>query len=164
MLFYRSAANQAGASGPSLRTIRTLTLVALAAYPIGGIIMVLGPDGKGGFFLHEAAGLALITLALFCAAPVLGSRLQRIVGDQPKQLDEWELQQRHQAMSSAYALSMGLICAGLIYAAVASDAGWWLPRSYDAFNGMFWGVFLYATLLPTAFLAWRLDEDEAAES
>jgi hypothetical protein len=164
MLFYRSPANTAGAAGPSLRTIRTLTLIALLAYPIGGLVLALGPDGAGGLFLHEAAGLALITLALICAAPVLGSRLQRIVGDEPRQLDEWELQQRHRAMSSAYALSMGLVCAALFYAAVASDFGWWLPRSYDAFNAIFWGVFLYATLLPTAFLAWRLDEDEAGES
>jgi hypothetical protein len=164
MIFYRSPASAGNAAGPSLLTVRMLTLVALVAYPIGGLIMALGPDGKGGLFPHEAAGLALITLALLCAAPVLGSRLQRIVGDEAKKLDEWELQLRHKAMSSAYALSMGLVCAGLFYAGVASDAGWWLPRSYDAFNAIFWGVFLYATLLPTAFLAWRLDEDEAAES
>jgi hypothetical protein len=69
---------------------------------------------QAGFSSTRPPASALITLALICATPVLGSRLQRIVGDEPRQLDEWELQQRHRAMSSAYALSMGLVCAGAV--------------------------------------------------
>jgi hypothetical protein len=164
MLFYRSPATQAGAASPSLRTTRTLTSLSLGCYPIGGVILAAGGDGQGGLFLWEAAGLLLITIAVLCAAPVLGSRLQRIVGEEVKLLDEWELQQRHGAISSAYATLSAIVVASMFYAALASDFGWWLPRSYDAFNMLFWGVFLYATLLPTVFLAWRLDETDAVES
>jgi predicted small integral membrane protein len=101
---------------------------------------------------------------VIAAAPVLGSRAQRIVGEELAKLDEWELQQRHRAIASAYATMGGIISVMLFYAAVASDFGWWMPRSYDAFNAIFWGFFLYVTLLPTVFLAWRLDETDAVES
>jgi hypothetical protein len=163
MLFCRSPASQAG-TGPSLHALRVLTLTSLAAYPAGGLLLALGPDGSGGLFLFEAIGLALITLALLAAAPVLGSRLQRIVGEEARQLDEYELQLRHRAISAAYATFTGMVCLALLYGALASDFGWWLPRSYDAFNAIFWGVFLYSTLLPTVFLAWGVDEGDLASS
>ena len=161
MLFYRSPATEAGTPGPSLRTVRTLISLSLIGYPAGGILLVSGGDGRGGLFLFEAAGLLLITLAVIAAAPVLGSRQQQIVGEELAKLDEWELQQRHRAIASAYATMGGLISVMLFYAALASDFGWWLPRSYDAFNAIFWGFFLYATLLPTLFLVWRLEESDA---
>jgi hypothetical protein len=164
MLFYRLTASGAGTSATSLRTVRALTSVSLGAYPAGGILLASGGDGQGGLFLFEAAGLALIALAVIAAAPVLGSRAQRIVGEELAKLDEWELQQRHRAIASAYATMGGIISVMLFYAAVASDFGWWMPRSYDAFNAIFWGFFLYVTLLPTVFLAWRLDETDAVES
>jgi hypothetical protein len=34
------------------------------------------------------------------------------------------------------------------------------PITDDVFSGLFWLVFLYATLLPTTILAWRLDPEE----
>jgi len=157
MIFFRSPRAEANA-GPSLATLRLLTLVSLAAYPAGGLVLALGPDGRGGLFLFEAVGLALIMLSLLAAAPVIGSRLQRIVGEEASRLDEFELQLRYRSISSAYAALTGLACLLLLYAALASDFGWWLPRGYDAYNGVFWGLLLYATLLPTAFLAWRLDD------
>ncbi len=163
MLFFRSAASHAGV-GPSVTTLRVLTAVSLAAYPAGCLTMTLAPDGRGALFLYEAVGLALITLALITAAPVLGSRLQRIVGDEAKRLDEYELHLRHRAISAAYASFTGLTCLAVLYAALASDFGWWTPRGYDAFNAIFWGVFLYSSLLPTAFLAWKLEEGDLAHS
>jgi hypothetical protein len=45
----------------------------------------------------------------------------------------------------------------VIYAAIASDTGLWVPSGYDAFNGLFWGVFLYASVIPTAVLSWMVD-------
>ena len=45
MLFYRSAASHTG-SGPSLQTLRVLTLISLSAYPTGGMLLALGPTEK----------------------------------------------------------------------------------------------------------------------
>jgi hypothetical protein len=163
MIFFRSPAAEAH-GGPALSTLRVLTLVSLAAYPAGGLILALGPDGSGGLYMFEAVGLALVTLSLIAAAPVLGSRLQRIVGEETGKLDEFELQLRYRAISSAYAALSVLACLAMLYAALASDFGWWLPKGYDSFNAVFWGVFLYVSLLPTAFLAWRLDGTDPAEA
>jgi len=152
MIFYRSTP----AAGPALRTTRFLTSFALAAYPAGALTMAFGPDGRGGLFAFEVIGLAFITLALLAATPVLQSRFQRIVADEVKQLDEFELQLRHRATTSAYGIFAGLVLTGIIYGAIAQDAGWWAPRTYEELNGLFWGAFLYASLLPTFVLVWQL--------
>jgi hypothetical protein len=153
VIFYRSSE----VSGPDLRTTRFLTSFALAAYPAGALTLALGPEGRGGLFVFELVGLGFILLSLICAAPVLGSRFQRIVAEEAKQLDEFELQLRHRATASAYGIFGGLVLSGIIYAAIAEDAGWWAPRSYEELNGLFWGAFLYASLLPTFVLVWKLD-------
>lgn len=153
MLFYRSPAS-AGTSGPSLATIRTLVTVSLLAYPAGALTRALHAGGTGGLRLFEIAGLGLILVSLLTAAPVVGSYFQKIVGDKAGQLDEFELKLRQRALSSAYGAFTVLTLVAVIYAAIASDAHLWIPRTYDEFNGLFWGVFLYASLLPTAFLVW----------
>ena len=158
MIFYRSPVSKAG--GPSVATLRTLTMVSLAAYPAGAVIMAAGGDGSGGMFPFELAGLGLIALALVAAAPVLGSRLQRIVGDTTVELDEMEMQLRYKALSWGYYAFTAAVLLAIFYAGVASDTGLWLPRGFDAWNGLFWGVFLYASLLPTAFLAWTVKDPE----
>lgn len=49
---------------------------------------------------------------------------------------------------------------GAIYMALGSDTGGsgvislWTPSTYDHWNAIFWGVFVYAAVLPTAYLAW----------
>ena len=57
-----------------------------------------------------------------------------------------------------------LALCGVIYAAIASDKGGWVPTNFDEYNGLFWGVFLYAFTLPTACLAWRLDRSAEQDS
>lgn len=155
MLFYRSTASVSG-RGPSLAAVRTLCAVALAAYPAGTLTLALGGNGEGGLHAFEIVGLALVLVALVAAAPVLGSHLQRIVGEQPSKLDEFELSLRNRATSGAYAIFTGLTLVAVVYAAIAADAGLWIPASYEEFNALFWGIFLYSALLPTAVLAWHL--------
>ncbi|TPG04335.1 hypothetical protein EAH84_15475 [Sphingomonas oligophenolica] len=104
-------------------------------------------------------GFALIFIALLSAAPVIGSRLQRIVGEQPSKLDEMELQQRHKAMNGAYMTFTALFLAAIAYAGAASDMNLWVPTGYENWNALFWGVFLYSSLLPTAFVAWAMPEE-----
>jgi hypothetical protein len=159
MIFYRRHLASDRDRGLSLKTVRTLTLLSLAAYTLGALTIALGPDGRGGLFPFELVGLVLIAVSLFAAAAVVGSQFQRIVGGEPKALDEFEIHLRHRAMSGAYAIFTALTLIAVIYAAIGADFGLWVPRSYDAFNGLFWGAFLYACLLPTAVLVWRLQPE-----
>ena len=147
MIYYR--ANVEGAKqGVGPATARLLCLAALGLYPAGALVYALGPP------LANVAGLMMILLSVLAAAPVLGSRFQRIVAEQTPRLDEFEMQLRLRATTAAYGMFAALVLAGVVYGALAADFGWWIPRTYNEFNGLFWGVFLYATLLPTAVLVW----------
>jgi hypothetical protein len=163
MIFYRSAVSTGGAAGPSIQTLRVLTTVALTAYPAGALIRLLAPQDDAGRLVGLIAGFGLILVALIAATPVMGSRLQRIVAEQSSRLDEMELHLRHRAMTWSYSVLSAALLLAIMYSAVASDAGLWVPASYDEWNGMFWGAFLYVTLLPTAFLAWTMNAAEEEE-
>jgi hypothetical protein len=158
MIFYRSPASKTG--GPSGATLRLLTSLALVAYPIGGAILAASSGSQGGLFSLKLFGLGLLLLAVLAAAPVLGSRLQRIVGDNLGELDEMERQLRFKALSWGYSAFTALALLTIVYVGIATDTGLWLPRSFDAWNAVFWGAFLYASLLPTAFLAWTLKDPD----
>jgi hypothetical protein len=90
--------------------------------------------------------------------PVFSSSIQRIVGEEVKALDEFELRLRGRAMGLAYAIFTGLALVSVLYSAIAADKGFWFPSTYDEFNGVFWGVFLYAAVLPAAILSWLVDQ------
>ena len=102
-------------------------------------------------------GYSLILLALMAYVPLIGTSLQRIVGEETKLLDEYELRLHGRALSLSYATFTGLALLAILYAAIASDKGGWFPDSYEDFNGVFWGVFLYASVLPTAILSWIVE-------
>jgi uncharacterized membrane protein YiaA len=147
MLFLRS-----GETGLeiSVTAARAATAIALAAYPVGALVLALGPDSLG----TTLGGYSFILLSLASCAFLASSSLQRIVAEQASMLDEYELSLRHRAMSTAYAILSALALVGVLYAAIAADKGLWVPTTYDQFNGLFWGAFLYASVLPTAVLAW----------
>ena len=69
----------------------------------------------------------------------------------------YELQLRSRAMNQSYGGFTALTLLGVIYAAVAVDHGGWVPVTYEQFNGLFWGVFLYASVMPVACLSWLVD-------
>lgn len=106
----------------------------------------------------SVGGYALILSALICAAALVQSSLQRIVAEQPSKLDEYELQLRSRAMNLSYVGFTAFALMAVIYAAIASDLGGWVPTNYDQFNGLFWGVFLYAVVMPVAVLSWMVDQ------
>jgi hypothetical protein len=154
MLFYRS--HGAGRQ-ISLGAMRALTLGALIAYPAGALTLAW-TDGAA----TAIAGYGLILAALVCVAAIMGSSLQRIVGEEPRRLDEYELKLRARAMGGAYVGYSVLVLVAVIYLAIGHDAGLWVPDSYEEFNGLFWGAFLYTSVLPSAFLAWQVDPADAA--
>lgn len=156
MIFYRS---NHGSRDLTVPTVRTLSGLSLAAYPAGALVLALGPDT----LVATLFGYTLILVALGVAAPLIGSSIQRIVGEEVRVLDEFEMRLRGRALSASYATFTGLGLLLVLYAAIASDVGGWLPDSYDEFNGVFWGVFLYASLLPTAILSWMVDRSFTGE-
>jgi hypothetical protein len=78
-------------------------------------------------------------------------------------LDEYELRLRGRALSASYTALAFLVLLLVLYAAIASDKGFWVPNSYEAFNGLFWGIFLYASVIPTALLSWMVEPSFAGE-
>lgn len=134
-------------------------MTSLVAYPAGALLLALGPD----MLATTLAGYGLILLALIAYAPLIGTSLQRIVGEDAKSLDEYELRLRGRALSASYAAFAGLTLLLVLYAAIASDMGLWIPATYEAFNGVFWGIFLYASVLPTGLLSWMVEPTFAGE-
>ncbi len=113
-----------------------------------------------GSAVADIGGLALVALAVILAISMLNTTFQRIVGEERSMLDEFELSLRAKAMETAYAMLAGLVVTLCIYGAIATDKGGWMPGSYDHWNALFWGLFLYASLLPTAILAWQVGDTD----
>ena len=155
MIYARANSNPRGLELPR-NAARIVTTVALAGYPAGALTLRFGPDSLAA----SVIGYGLILLALVMTALLSGSSLQRIASEEPSKLDEFELGLRHRALGFSYACFTALALLVVLYAGIASDTGGWVPTTYDEFNGLFWGVFLYATVLPSAFLAWTLSSDE----
>lgn len=149
MLFYRSNSN---GRDVGLRALRALTLGALVAYPIGALTVAWGDS-----LLAAVSGYGLVLVSLICVTIVMGTSFQRVVGEQPDRLDEYELKLRSRAMSAAYICLSVLALLAIIYAAIGTDKGLWVPDSYEEYNGLFWGVFLFTSMLPSASLAWQVD-------
>jgi len=150
MIFYRS---EKGATDRSVAFVRAASLASLLAYPAGALTLALGQDSA----TNSIIGYGLVLFSILCAALLTGSTAQRIVGEEAKLLDEFELTLRYRTMGTAYAVFSTLALGAAIYAAIAADKGGWLPTTYEHYNGVFWGIFLYAFTLPTACLAWLLD-------
>lgn len=149
MLFYRSGVS---ASPVSVSATRIISLTTLFAYPAGAL--VLRSSGTG---LQSILGYGLILVSFVCVASLIKSSLQRIVAEVPSKLDEFELGLRSRAMNLSYATFTAITLLGVVYAAIASDHGAWVPATYEDFNGLFWGVFLYAVVIPVTVLSWLVD-------
>lgn len=156
MLFYRS---QRGSRDLSVPMVRIVSASSLLAYPAGALLLALGPDELG----TSLAGYGLILLALAACVPLIGSSVQRIVAEEARMLDEYELRLRGRALSASYAAFAALSLLLVVYAAIAIDKGLWFPDSYDEYNGVFWGLFLYASVLPTALLSWMVEPTFAGD-
>ncbi len=165
MSFYFRKAGEPGAL--PLALMRALTLLVLAAYPAGGIVMLVQPERV----MADIAGFGLIVLALIGAALIAPSWLQRIVGEQAKHLDDFELDLRRRANAVAYQIFTVLTLLGLLYMGVASDStrlALWTPSTFDHWNAIIWGAILFAFVLPTTVLAWiapaPVQDEEAGEA
>jgi hypothetical protein len=139
--------------------MRALTTFVLLAYPAGAIMQLVMPENapRHSLLMVEIGGLGLMILALLALVLIAPSSLQRIVGEEVKHLDEFELDLRRRANAMAYQIFTVLTLLALLYFGVASDAGrldLWMPDAFDHWNAIIWGAILYAFVLPTAVLSW----------
>lgn len=149
MLYYRSKHPPRNLRVP---TVRLIAAGALLAYPVGALMLRFGET-----LVTSLAGFGLITFALVALVVLMTCSIQRIVAEDPALLDEYELRLRARAVSSAFTALSALFLIATIYLAIAADLGAWVPSTYEDFNGAFWGIFLWATLLPTLCLSFQLD-------
>lgn len=139
---------------------RALSTSALVLYPAGALLRLFGSDTVA----TAAFGWTMIVAAVGCAIVIAGSSLQRIVGDEEKRLDEYELSLRHRAIQGAYFALTALGLAILFGLQLANDMGGTLSGTETTsglLSGIFWGLFLYSSVLPTAILAWQLAPEDA---
>lgn len=161
MIYYRSP-REAHTSGLSLAQARMVTGSALVAYPLGGFVRLCAPS-TGQSTIASVVGFGLMVGAMMIAVALLGSRFQRITAEQSMLLDEWEMALRGRAIEMAYFAFTALILIGIAYWGIAGSIGGWLPTNYEEYGALFWGVFLYAAILPTGILVWQIDSrDDAA--
>ena len=132
----------------SLRTVKTLLIVAFAGYPAAVLASILVEDPFWSMVLRYGLGL----LTLFAAVRVLRSPVNRIVRANAAGLDEFELDQRRIALSRAYRMAVASLLFLIFYAGLSSDFDLWMPDSGEEYFVLWWGVLLYASLLPTALL------------
>lgn len=141
--------------------MRVTTLAALLAYPAGCLCLMAFPDitPEPGLTPGEITGYALILLSVLAFGAIAPSWLQRIVGEETRLLDEFELDLRRRAYVFSYQALTAAAAVFVFYMAVAIDfeatgrLTLWTPAAYDHWNAIFWGVLLYAFVLPTAWLA-----------
>ena len=170
MFFYRGKTHKS--SQRSNTAMRIATAVALVGYPVGGMIHVLFPDltPESGLTGGEIAGFAFMIASLLAFCVIAPSNLQRILGEERKHLDEFEMDQRRKSYTFGYWVLSALVALFAIYMALGADTDGsgvitlWVPTTYDHWNVIFWGAMLYAVVLPTTYLAWAgpapLDEEE----
>lgn len=147
-------------SSLSIRTTRILATIALVGAPAAIVIRALGPGTTDGG-PHEVASLIVIIVALLAGTCVLGSGLYRITAEKARDLDEMELQLRHNALATSYFVLTTIVILGAAYAQIAVKAELWMPRNKSDWTPIFMCLFLYALLLPTAVLAWQMKEEKA---
>lgn len=158
--YYRGPKDSAPAR--SRWAIGLATLTTLFAYPAGCIVLLVVHDTtpEADLAAVEIAGFGLILLAFIGFAFTLPSWFQRVVGEERGRLDEFEMALRRKAYAFSYIAFAGTMLIGAIYMALGADADGsglitlWVPSTYDHWNAIFWGVFIYAAVLPTAYLAW----------
>ncbi len=164
MLYYRRP-SETGPRAWRPGRVRALTSFILAGYP-AGCLMRLVAGAREALWL-DVFGFALVFASLAAFGFLSVHALQRISGEETARLDERELAWRRRAYGFSYVSFTGIALLAIIYLALAADAprfALWRPQSYEHWNAVFWGVFLTAATLPTAYLAWTLAPPEQTET
>jgi hypothetical protein len=139
---------------PVQRVRRRNVLLLALSYPIVCAILWATLRENSFFALTHLAATVLI---LWFIAIERVSRIGKAIGDDiDSRLDERQLALRNAAYLDAYRISAGIVLLGVLWIALGLDLGiWWVPSTYNEWNLIFWGLFIYLMTLPSAFLVWR---------
>lgn len=139
----------AGTPAPNRRVRRALVVACYLGYA--------GMVGAWALLDHPWRWLFVVPLGL-CAIWAMGTLLAPamlgVSDGADADLDERQIQSRNRAYLWAYRTLGASVMLAALYYMIATDAGWWLPRSWNELQAFFWGVWLLAATLPTAILAW----------
>lgn len=132
---------------------RNVVLLALS-YPL--ICVLLWTTMRENTFFALTHLVATVLILWLVAIERVG-RVGKAIGDDiDSRLDERQLALRNAAYLDAYRIASGIVLLGVIWIALGLDLGiWWVPSTYNEWNLIFWGLFIYLTTLPSAFLVWR---------
>jgi hypothetical protein len=139
---------------PAQRVRRRDVILLFALYPLGTFALMYTMGASPWY------GLAHIVLTASIMTSFGISRVARvgraIADDLDTRLDERQLALRNSAYLQSYRFVAALVLLGVIWIALGTDLGyWWIPTTWHEWNAIFWGLFIYLTLLPSAILAWR---------
>lgn len=150
MLYFRSNRSPREIS---LTTARFLSFVSLLSYPAGALTLTFA----SGTTAANVVGYGLVLLSVASYVLLIGSSIHRIVGEDVRALEESELRLRGQALSRSYAAFTMLTMLAVLYGGLAIDLGGWVPRSFEEYNGIFFGLVLMTAVLPIALLSWSVE-------
>lgn len=143
---------------PRQASRRRDVVLLFASYPIATWLLhqTIG-DHTFYALAHILVTIAVLSFSIFR----VGRAGRRIADDVDTRLDERQLALRNAAYVDAYRVVSGLSALGVLWIALGIDQGWWwVPTTYNEWNGIFWGLFILTTSLPAAFLSWREPDRE----
>lgn len=133
---------------------RRNVLLLLTSYPIVSALLWATLRDSAFFAL---AHLVTTVVILWVLGIERVGRVGKAIGDDiDARLDERQLALRNAAYLDAYRIVSAVVLLGVLWIALGIDLGlWWVPSTFHEWNLIFWGLFIYTTTLPSAFLAWR---------
>jgi len=150
------------AAGPRVPTRRVRRSLVLACY-----LGYAGMVASWALLDHPWRWVLVIPLglgAVWAMSMLLAPSLLGVSDGADADLDERQIQARNRAYVWAYRALGTLVTLAALYYMIATDSGWWLPRSWNEVQALFWGVWLLATTLPTAIVAWTEADPPPAEA
>jgi len=127
----------------------------------------------GSFVAHrrpQALAAPFLALILVATAAMLWggyTLLSRTAINLPnlsdRVLDERQRLVRDGAYRVSFRLVSGVLLVAALYMFMALNAGWPVPRSGEAAQAIFWGVFIVTATLPTAVIAWTTAPPPSAD-
>lgn len=134
-----------------LRTARLLTLVVLAAMPIGYLGGAIWPDQDGGAWLPFAV---LRLIGLFAAVFLFIDVRNQRANASDAMLDERERAERDSAYRSSHYVIVGALFLAFLYTIPAKLFGWWFPDRDGAID-LLAAFGITSLAMPGIILAWR---------
>ena len=128
---------------------RVAVVMQLVSYPLVFLVATLL-----GIWPSFSTLLGLLVFAGLSAYLYYNTGLWQFGNAPDEQLDERQVQTRNQAYRLAYIGVSALIILLIVSLLMADHYGLNLPRGYDQISPVFWTIWTFVMVLPSAILAW----------